>query len=226
MVALALPVQTLPGALQAQSVRANADGIPTNGKGHIRYPPLLIGPGDLLNVTVFGEEKEELPTSFLVDSNGTIGFPLVGAVVVGGLTQVQASRLLAAHLAKYLKDPQVTVLVTDSAQYTVSVIGNVVKPGKYLIRGVPTLLGALAEAGGPLPHSELNDTVLVRNNRSIKMPLGVYFDPSNVPQSEPLIFPGDVIFVPLSPWPTVAEWGIIAGILSSAAVLADAVRDR
>ncbi|MGH7441547.1 MAG: polysaccharide biosynthesis/export family protein, partial [bacterium] len=214
--ALAIPVQFVPVALSAATSNLPLVGSSVQRK----YPPLLIGPGDLLDVTVFGQDPKMLPPSFLVDSDGTIVFPLAGTVKVGGLTQVQASQVLAAALSTYLKDPQVTVLVTDSAQYTVSVMGNVVKPGKYLIRGLPTLLGALAEAGGPLPFSALNDTVLIRDNKSTKVPLGIYLDPSQKVHDQPLILPGDLIYVPQSSWPTPAEWGIIASVVSSAAVLA------
>jgi polysaccharide export outer membrane protein len=142
------------------------------------------------------------------------------------LTQVQASQALGKALAKYLKEPQVTVLVVDSAQYTVSVMGNVAKPGIYLIRGLPTLLGAIAEAGGPLPDTALNSTVLIRGNRSIEMPLGIYLDPSRAAQPQPLLYPGDMIYVPSSHWPTLAEWGIIASILSSTALLIEVIRNH
>src|SRR5665213_289186 len=185
------------------------------------YPPFLIGPGDMLSVTVYGEK--DLPDKYLVDSSGTIEFPLIGEIILGSLTQVEASRALTHALSKYLRNPQVTVLVTDSAQYTVAVMGNVVKPGKYLIRGLPTLLGALAQAGGPLANSALNSVVLIRDNKSIRMPLNVYFEPGNIAQSQPLIYPGDVLYVPVSPWPTFGEWAIVASLLTSAAVLAEAV---
>jgi protein involved in polysaccharide export with SLBB domain len=192
-------------------------------KSHFKYPPMLIGPGDMLNVTVFGQDPKSLPPSFLVDSAGYIVFPLVGAVKIGGLTQLEASQALEKALREYMKSPQVTVLVTDSAQYTVSVMGNVVKPGSYLIRGIPTLLGAIAASGGPLPNSALNKTVLIRDNKSTNIPLEVYLDSSKIEHDQPLILPGDIIYVPQSLWPTPAEWGIIASILSSAAVLTEAI---
>ncbi|HTA17095.1 MAG TPA: polysaccharide biosynthesis/export family protein, partial [bacterium] len=116
---------------------------PESAATRSQYPPFLIGPGDMLSITVVGEK--EMPTVYLVDSAGTIEFPLVGPMVLGSLTQLEAAEVLTKALSKYLNDPQVTVLVTDSAQYTVSVMGNVVKPGKYLIRGLPTLMGALAQ---------------------------------------------------------------------------------
>lgn len=216
---VAIVVQTLP-------LRAKTDSEPIaiSLSAQANYPPFLIGPGDMLSVTVYGEK--DLPDKYLVDSSGTVVFPLVGAISLGGLTQVQASQVLTTALEKYLKQPQVTVLVVDSAQYTVSVMGNVAKPGIYLIRGLPTLLGAIAEAGGPLPHSALNSTVLLRNNKSLNMPLEVYFDPSKGVQDQPLLYPGDMIYVPPSRWPTLAEWGIIASILSSAAILTEVIRAR
>jgi polysaccharide export outer membrane protein len=235
---MGMALQGLPAALAAASVVAGAGPVqaqqpampreartaaelPTTTE-HFQYPPFLIGPGDLLNVNVFGEH--DLPTSFLVDSAGTIVFPPIGAVDLGGLTQVEASQVLTAALAKYIKDPMVTVLVQESSQYTVSVIGNVQKPGKYLIRGLPTLLGAVAEAGGPMPHSALNSTVLVRGNRSYELELGHFLDTGRGPQAEPVLLPGDIIYVPASSWPTLGDWGIIVSILTSVAVLYELAR--
>jgi polysaccharide biosynthesis/export protein len=219
VISLALIFQAFPALALAEP----APG-PETSLARAKYPPFLIGPGDMLSVTVLGEK--EMPTTYLVDSAGDIEFPLVGPVNLGSLTQLEASQVLTKALSKYLNDPQVTVLVTDSAQYTVSVMGNVVKPGKYLIRGLPTLLGALAQAGGPLANSDLGSVVLVRGDKAFKMPLDIYFEPHHFAQSQPLLYPGDILYVPTSPWPTFAEWAIIASLLSSAAVLADAVYSR
>jgi polysaccharide export outer membrane protein len=230
--ALGLALQGLPAAMAAATVLESttpvmpreaktAADLPTTVE-HFQYPPFLIGPGDLLTVNVFGEH--DLPTSFLVDSAGTIVFPPIGAVDLGGLTQVEASQVLTAALAKYIKDPMVTVLVSESSQYTVSVIGNVQKPGKYLIRGLPTLLGAVAEAGGPMPNSALNSTVLVRGNRTYELELGHFLDTGRGSQPQPVLLPGDIIYVPASRWPTLGDWGIIVSILTSVAVLYELAR--
>jgi polysaccharide export outer membrane protein len=189
------------------------------------YPPFLIGPGDILNITVYGEK--DLPTMFLVDSTGAIVFPLVGELHLAGFNQAEAGQQLATKLSKYQKDPQVTVLITETAQYTISVLGNVAKPGKYRIRGLPNLLSAISEAGGPLAHSALNSTVLVRGDQRLPMSLGDYLSSSTSKlKPQPLLYPGDVLFVPQSPWPTIGEWGIIVGILTSAVVLSTAFRNR
>jgi polysaccharide export outer membrane protein len=189
-----------------------------------KYPQFLIGPGDLLNITVYGED--DLPEAFLVESSGTIVFPLVGEISFEGLTQALASQRLALALSKYEKDPQVTVLVTDSAQYNISILGNVAHPGKYRIRGVPNLLSAISEAGGPVEHSSLNNTVLVRGNTRTTLNLGDYLSPGTDGPPQPLLYPGDVVYVPRSVWPTLSEWGIIVGILSSGIIIANSLQPR
>jgi hypothetical protein len=194
----------------------DARDLPTTD-ARFRYPPFLIGPGDLLSVFVYGEK--DLPTSFLVDSAGTIVFPPIGAIDVGGLTQVEASKVLAAGLAKYMKEPQVTVMVAESSQYTVAIMGEVQKPGKYLIRGMPTLLGVLSEAGGPLPHAALGGAKLIRNNRTYELSLLPYLKTRKEPRPQPVLFPGDILYLPGSGVPSLADWGIIVSILSSVAVL-------
>ena len=188
------------------------------------YPPFLIGPGDLLNITVYGEK--DLPTAFLVESDGSIVFPLVGEITLGGLTQALAGERLATALAEYQKEPQVTVLVTESAQYNIAIIGNVSHPGKFRIRGLPNLLNAVAEAGGPLPGSSLNRTVLVRGDRSSILPLGDYLSEGDRMPPQPILYPGDLVFIPRSPWPTIGEWGIIVGLISSGILIANSLSNN
>ena len=219
--ALLLRLALIAGlAFPCGPLRSQAAGVDEAG-----YPPFLIGPGDILNITVFGEK--DLPSTYLVDSTGAIVFPLVGDLRLAGLTQGKAGEELAARYSKYQKDPQVTVLITETAQYTISVLGNVARPGKYRIRGLPNLLGAIAEAGGPLAHSSLNSTVLVRGETRSALLLGDYLSyTSSGLKPQPLLYPGDVIYVPPSPWPTIGEWGIVMGILTSALVLSTSLRSR
>src|ERR1700733_14553115 len=129
------------------------------------YPKLVIGPGDLLYIQVYGENgllagggssgagaTDLLPTDYQVDSDGIIIFPFLGRLNLEGLTPVEASEKIAIQLSKPRK---VTVLIRQSNTFWVSVLGDVAKPGKYQILGRPTLLSVLAEAGGPMPDSDM-----------------------------------------------------------------------
>ncbi len=183
------------------------------------YPPLVIGPGDLLDIFVYEENK--LPLEYQVDPDGDITFPYVGKVYVEGLSASETSEKLSKLLDKPRK---VNVLIKESNTYWVSVLGDVSKPGKYQIHGKPTLLSALAEAGGPLPDTDLGGAMLIHygTNKTVekkKIDLSRYLRGEGVTAPEPYLYPGDILMVPKNGWPNVEEWAIIASILASAAIL-------
>lgn len=181
------------------------------------YPPLVIGPGDLLSIYVYDEK--DLPTEYLVDATGAIVFPLVGEARLGGMSQNQASAELTKRLGAVMKSPQVTVLVKESNSYNIAVIGQVARPGKYIVRGRPTLVSVLSEAGGPLDNADYGGAFLIRGREISSLDLNKYLRDTGNRDPQPMLFPGDTILVPKTPWPTIGEWGIIASIITSGALL-------
>lgn len=115
---------------------------------------LLIGPGDLLHVTVLREP--ELAEQVRVRDSGDVNLPLIGNVHVAGLDpSMAADRIAALYLKEnYLKHPDVDVLVQQYASEPVSVLGQVKKPGTYMITAPRTLLDLLAMAGGLTPVAD------------------------------------------------------------------------
>jgi polysaccharide export outer membrane protein len=110
-----------------------------------------IGPDDLLEVTLYDIESrngEPRAVSTRVSQTGTITLPLVGSVLVGNQTAVQAEAALKDRYRRYIHDPQVTVFIKEFRSYRVSVVGYVEKPGVYEISGQRSLLEVLAMAGG------------------------------------------------------------------------------
>ncbi len=108
----------------------------------------VVGPQDVLMITVFNEAS--LSGRFTVEADGTINYPLIGRIQVGGKAlraiQEELTRRLAAG---YLRSPQVTILVDQFRSQSIFVLGEVRQPGKHLISGNLTLLEALSQAGGP-----------------------------------------------------------------------------
>ena len=189
------------------------------------YPKLVVGPGDLLSIFVYGENSAgmggggvlgQLPTDYEVDSDGVILFPFLGKVKLAGLTPVEAGEKIAGLLSKPRK---VTVLIKQSDAFWVSVLGNVAKPGRYQILGRPTLMSALAEAGGPMPDSDLNGTILLHGKTKTRVDLNEYFKGEGRVKDEPYLYPGDTLMVQRNPWPSLGEIAIVASILASAAVV-------
>lgn len=212
------------GPLQALVPEHDLD-VPPPGQAVpvVKYPSYLIGPGDLLSITVYGEK--DLPTNYLVDSNGAIVFPLVGEIKSEGLTQSDLGTRLASALTRYMKMPQVTVLILETNNYNVSVLGQVAKPGKFRLRGRSNFLDVMAEAGGPLDSADLRHGVLIRDNKKSTFNMETYLHDTGTIKNPLLLFPGDVIMVPKSTWPSLGEWGIIAGILTSTVLLTITLRD-
>jgi polysaccharide export outer membrane protein len=109
---------------------------------------VLLGAGDVVKASVYG--SPDLTVETRVSEGGSMTFPLLGEVHVGGLSVQQAEKKIGGLLEKggYLKKAQVNLLVTTLASQQVSVLGQVNRPGRYPIDGTRKVLDLLALAGG------------------------------------------------------------------------------
>ncbi len=181
-----------------------------------------IGALDTLSVTVF-QEADLSQSAVQVDASGNVLVPLIGQVKAEGKTSSQLGTEIASRLGtKYLTNPQVSVIVTQSVSQHVTVDGSVTEPGVYAIQGRTTLLDALAMAKGTSRVAALDQVVVFRivNGKRI----GGVFDVSKINRgisADPEIRGDDTIVVGLSN--VKAAWRDIltaAPLLSTAAILA------
>lgn len=109
---------------------------------------VVIGPGDVLHILVYG--NPDLTTDARVATSGNITFPLLGQVNLTGLSAVAAETKIGGLLEKggFLKKAQVSIMVTMLQSQLVSVLGSVARPGRYPIDGKRSLMDILALAGG------------------------------------------------------------------------------
>src|SRR5688572_16366488 len=116
-----------------------------------------LGAGDVVKLSVYG--SPDLSVETRVSEAGTITFPLLGQVQVGGLSVAAAEKKIGDLLEKggYLKKAQVNMLVTTLASQQVSVLGYVNRPGRYAVEGRRKVLDLLALAGGI--HGEGGDII-------------------------------------------------------------------
>ena len=122
-----------------------------------------IGPENALQIDVYYGKNEKLSQKVRVSSKGIINFPLVGEVAVTGLTVAQLQEKLKQLLEKdYLVNPQVTVFIEEYS--TVSVMGEVNKPGAYPIKGRLTVVGLISLAEGFSSSASPNDVKVMRTN--------------------------------------------------------------
>jgi len=124
-------------------------------------PDYRIGANDLLSVKILGIEG--LQRDVRVNNAGEVSLPLVGKQMVGGKTVEEAqSQFEEAYRARYLQDPQVSVLVTERARERVTVEGAVASPGIYPIATQLSLIQAIALAKGPTTVADQKDIFVYR----------------------------------------------------------------
>ena len=105
-----------------------------------------IGPGDILDISVWKEEALTKNLSVLPD--GKISFPLIGEVVAAGRTVAQLKKEIAARLVRYVPDPVLSVGVQQVNSLMIYVIGRVNNPGRFALNANIDVLQALSMAGG------------------------------------------------------------------------------
>jgi polysaccharide biosynthesis/export protein len=127
----------------------------------------LIGAGDILRISVF--KNPDLSLDIRVSEAGTISYPLVGSVPVGGLSPSAAERKIGDLLKEggFVLNPQVNILITQALGGLVSVIGDVRTPGRYAVEAAGGhVSGMLASAGGISPTG--SDRIVVSGVRNGK----------------------------------------------------------
>lgn len=160
--------------------------------------PLVIGPGDLVEVALF--DAPDLSGRFRVDEVGNINVPLLGEIHVQGLTAVEAAKIIQQrYVAAQILKPeaaQVTVFIQEYATQGITVNGEVKAPGVYPAFGVRTLNDVITAAGGLLTTA--SSEVIITRRDDPQHPIKVEYNPSAlkpiIPQVQ--ILPGDSVLVP------------------------------
>jgi len=145
----AAPAQPVSGAQSAGAVTAANYRLSAN---------------DLIYVKVY--EEDDLCSTLRVAEDGTIIFPLIGSVKVGGQSVEAATRAIHDLLdARFLVNPQVTLTVLGYANRHITVLGQVQKPGDYNLRdqGSVSLLQAVGMAGGFTRLANSSNIIVKRN---------------------------------------------------------------
>ena len=120
------------------------------------------GAGDVFDVRVFNEK--DLTGAYRVGNDGTIRYPFLGVISVGGKDVDQVAREIETGLreGQFLLHPQVHVQVQESNSKRISIIGAVAKPGTVPITPGMTVVQAVSGAGGFTPLASKDDTVVTR----------------------------------------------------------------
>jgi polysaccharide export outer membrane protein len=136
-------------------------------------PPYVIAPGDVLAVRVWNDEG--LGGRTKVRSDGKISLQFVDDVPAAGLSPRDLARSLEVRLAGYVNAPRVTVALEDEKLVSVSVLGEVAKPGVYDLLAGSGVLQALASAGGMTQWASDDGIFVLRRKPEGGPPLRIRF---------------------------------------------------
>ncbi|ROM95424.1 polysaccharide biosynthesis/export family protein [Pseudomonas brassicacearum] len=133
----------------------------------------LLSPGDVISVSVWGEEKLKQEVHVLPD--GSITFPLAGQVDVAGLDATAVAKKITARLKEFIPDPNVSVVITSTAGNLVYVQGKVLKPGTVQMSGPTAVLQVLSMSGGLDKFADKDEIKVVRRNGAKQEILPVHY---------------------------------------------------
>lgn len=161
-----------------------------------------LGPGDAIKVQVY--QNPDLTLEARVSENGTISYPLVGNVAIGGMSISQAEKRIAEGLqrAQILKQPQVNIVLLQVRGNQVTVLGQVQKPGRFPLETTTVRVSdMLAAAGGVTPTGD--DALVVSGQRDGKpfrktIDIPTLFKGGST-SDDILLQPGDTIYVGKAP---------------------------
>src|SRR6266446_145713 len=181
--------------VRAEAPRPASQTTPVATHSTVSPPDLLIGAGDLLEVSLYG--MADFKTDVRVNSGGEISLPMLGTVTVSGLSVEQAQLLIERKLSEkgLFNDPHVTVFEKEYATQGISVLGEVQKPGIYPLLGSRNLYDAISVAGGTTPKAGRYVLITRRNDpqHPVRVPL-VTGTPESM-ENNVTVEPGDTIVV-------------------------------
>jgi protein involved in polysaccharide export with SLBB domain len=158
----------------------------------------VLAPGDRVSVVVFQHPETSTPAEGLpLDPEGRLDLPLVGPVLLAGLSLDEARARLGQEFGRYLRDPRVSLNLLEPRGRRIYVFGEVERPGAYPLDRPLNALQALSLAGGFRPGADRDQVALLRGQADA---LQVYFFDGATPGPDGLVsmHPDDFLFVRLS----------------------------
>lgn len=163
----------------------------------------LLGAEDILEVTVW--KNADLSRVTPIRPDGLISMPIIGDVQAAGLTADGLAHRIAERLKQFVAgSPAVSVSVKELNSYSIFVLGEVTKPGKYQAKSYVTLLQAISMGGGFTEYAKKNSLQVVRNrlngdNKIHETRIPVRYDDLLAGRGEPgnlILLSGDTVIVP------------------------------
>ncbi len=157
-------------------------------------PDYLIGPGDELLIRVWGQV--DVNYRAVVDRNGAIYVPRIGAISVAGTRYDQLHSVVQAAISRVYKNFELNITMGQLRSIQVFVVGQVRRPGTYTVSSLSSLVNALFASGGPSKRGSMRRIMLKRQGKEVTS-FDLYDLLANGDKSKDAqLLPGDVIYIP------------------------------
>ena len=189
------PGQSDSASAKPTATESPAD-TPASSKPH--DASYIIGNDDLLAISVWKEP--DLTKSIPVRSDGKISLPLVGEIQATGRTPLQLEQTIETKLKDFITTPEVTVIVEQVNSKKFNILGEVARPGSYSLALAPTIMDAIATAGGFRDFAKKTGVYILRkgpDGKESRIPFNYKdFLKGKNPEQNVKIEPNDTIIVP------------------------------
>jgi polysaccharide export outer membrane protein len=175
--------------------------VPSNPPGDPRVYVYPVGSGDQLRVQTWttperrSDQGETIVEGPVVNENGQFFYPYVGMVSARGRSVTEIREELERELRVYIADPQVEVDVEQFNAHQVTLVGAVGSPGARTLTNVPLRLLDLINDAGPTELSDLRRVEIRRRGTTYTVNLQAFIEHGRSGHN-PILLPGDVIFIP------------------------------
>ncbi len=155
-----------------------------------------LGEGDVINVIVL--KSSTLTKQLTITPDGKISYPIIGEIKAAGLRLIELQHYFTKELSKTIKNPQITVVLLAAYSFRIYVMGEILKPGVFQLKGPVTIIQALAMSGGFTPYAAKHKIKIVNprfKNRRVFFNYKTFISGKNTRQNV-VLKSGDTILVP------------------------------
>ena len=131
----------------------------SSSEEHLKPAPFVLGSGDLLRIFVW--DHPSLSLKIPINPNGSVNYPLIWKINAAGLTETGLEEIISKKLAEHIKNPQVTVTLMEVQSFRIYVLGEVLRSGEFIVKGAPTVIQAIAMAGGFTPFASKKNILIL-----------------------------------------------------------------
>lgn len=158
----------------------------------------IIGPEDVLEISIW--KNQDISREVRVRPDGKISLPLIGEIRAAGLNVELLRKTITERVKEYQDGAVVSIIVKEINSYKIFVLGEVVKPGVFILKAKTSVLQALALAGGFNQFASKNKVVVIRSRKDgstekIRININEIVKEGSM-DKDIVLMPQDTIFVP------------------------------